>query len=151
MIQYLVNPITNDTNTTVTKITQKAKDLFKIIPKPFTLKDGVDGPQTKVVFTEHFIMVMRDADSNECMAKMSVEEKKVYWDYLNYQGIVNSIMSAHPEYDEQKIEDEAKIEYEAGHIYVAPELVVRALSSWTYAEVLEFSKDTCYNTMHTRE
>lgn len=135
----------------VTELTQEAKNLFKANNKPYSLKDGVEGPNTIVVFTEHFIRVMRDADSNECMAKMSKLEKYLYWDYLNYQGIVNSIMFANPTWTHEQIEVEAKTQYEAGKIYLAPELVVRTLSDWAYAEVLQFDKNSCYDTMHSWE
>ena len=151
MIKYIVSQIENDSGITVTECTQEAKNLFKSNNKPYSLKDSVDGPLTKVVFNEHFIMVMRDADSNECMAKMSQLEKYLYWDYINYQGIVNNIMLLHPEYNDAQVDAAAKIQYEAGTIYIATELVVRTLSDWAYAEVLRFDKDSCYDTMHVWE
>ena len=151
MIKYIVSQIVNDSGITVTECTQEAKNLFKANNKPYSLKDGVDGPLTKVVFNEHFIMVMRDADSNECMAKMSQLEKYLYWDYINYQGIVNNIMLLHPEYNDAQVDAAAKIQYEAGDNYIAPELVVRTLSDWAYAEVLQFDKNSCYDTMHVWE
>lgn len=151
MIKQIVNQVLNDTGITVTELTQEAKNLFKANNKPYSLKDGVEGPNTVVVFTEHFIMAMRDADSNECMAKMSKLEKYLYWDYLNYQGIVNSIMFANPTWTNEQIEAEAKTQYEASQIYLAPELVVRTLSDWAYAEVLQFDKNSCYDTMHSWE
>ena len=151
MIKVLLSQADNDSGTTVTEATQEAKNLFKSNNKPFILKDTIDGPNTRVVFTEHFISVMRDADSNECMAKMSKLEKFLYWDYINYQGIVNSIMLANPTWTDEEIDVAAKLEYEAGNIYIAPELVVRTLSDWAYAEVLQFDKDSCYDTMHTWE
>jgi len=136
---------------TIDDCTKEAKQLFKSNNKPYTLKDSVEGPKTKVVFNEHFIMVMRDADSNECMAKMSKLEKYLYWDYLNYQGIVNSVMLANPLWNDAQIDAEAKTQYEAGTIFLAPELVVRTLSDWAYAEVLQFDKNSCYETMHSWE
>ena len=151
MIKEIVNQAANDLGITVTTATQEAKNLFKANNKPFTLVDGVEGPKTKVVFNEHFIMVMRDADSNECMAKMSKLEKYLYWDYINYQGIVNSIMFANPTWDDAQVDAEAKTQYEAGEIYIATELVVRTLSDWAYAETLKFDKDSCYDTMHVWE
>ena len=151
MIKILLSQADNDSGTTVTEVTQEAKNLFKSNNKPFIIKDTVDGPNTRVVFTEHFLMVMRDADSNECMAKMSKLEKFLYWDYINYQGIVNSIMFAHPEYTDEQVDAAAKLEYEAGTIYITTELVVRTLSDWAYAEVLQFDKDSCYDTMHIWE
>lgn len=151
MIREIVNRSPIDPGITITEATQEAKNLFKANNKPFTLIDSVDGPKTKVVFNEHFIMVMRDADSNECMAKMSKLEKELYWDYINYQGIVNSIMFANPTWDDAQVDAEAKIQYEAGNIYIATELVVRTLSDWAYAEVLRFDKDSCYDTMHVWE
>lgn len=151
MIKYIASQTGNDTGITLTEATQDAKNLFKSNNKPYSLKDGVEGPNTLVVFNEHFIMVMRDADSNECMAKMSKLEKYLYWDYLNYQGIVNNIMFANPTWTDEQIDAEAKTQYEAGNIYLAPELVVRTLSDWAYAEVLKFDKDSCYDTMHVWE
>jgi hypothetical protein len=150
MIKLLVNT-PNDLGTTVLEATQEAKNLFKENNKPFILKDGVDGPDTRVVFTEHFIMVLRDADSNECLAKMSQLEKELYWDYINYQSIVNSIMFSNPTWDDAQIDAEAKIQYEAGEVYIASEFVVRTLSDWAYAETLKFDKDSCYDTMHVWE
>ena len=151
MIKVLTSKSGEDIGITLTEATQDAKNLFKANNKPYSLKDGVDGPNTIVVFTEHFIMVMRDADSNECMAKMSKLEKYLYWDYLNYQGIVNNIMFANPTWTNEQIDAEAKVQYEAGKVYLAPEVVVRTLSDWAYAEVLQFDKNSCYDTMHSWE
>ena len=147
----MVNMPANDSGITVTEATQEAKNLFKSNNKPFTLIDSVDGPKTKVVFSEHFIMTMRDADSNECMAKMSKLEKYLYWDYITYQSIVNSIMLTNPTWTDAQVDAEAKIQYEAGDTYIAPEMVVRTLSNWAYAEVLRFDKDSCYDIMHMWE
>lgn len=127
------------------------KQLFKRNNKPYVLKDTQDGPLTRVVFTEHFIYSMRDADSNGCMAKMSKLEKELYWDYLDYQGIVNTIMINNPTFDDDEVDSAAKIEYEANTAYGTPEMVVRTLSDWAYAEVLQFDKDSCYSTMHVWE
>ena len=151
MIKILTSKSGEDIGITLTEATQDAKNLFKANNKPYSLKDGVDGPNTIVVFNEHFIMVMRDADSNECMAKMSKLEKYLYWDYLNYQGIVNNIMFANPTWTNEQIDAEAKVQYEAGKVYLAPEVVVRTLSDWAYAEVLQFDKNSCYDTMHSWE
>jgi len=151
MIKEMVNMPANDSGITVTEATQEAKNLFKSNNKPFTLIDSVDGPKTKVVFSEHFIMTMRDVDSNECMAKMSKLEKYLYWDYITYQGIVNSVMLTNPTWTDAEVDAEAKIQYEAGDTYIAPEMVVRTLSNWAYAEVLRFDKDSCYDIMHTWE
>ena len=142
---------TTDTGITVNDCVAEAKNLLKRNNKPYALKDSVDGPNTKVVFTEHFIYVMRDADSTECMAKMSLLEKYLYWDYLNYQGIVNSIMFANPGYTDAQVDAAAKIEYENTVEYATPELVVRTLSDWAYAETLQFDKDSCYDIMHSWE
>ena len=151
MIKEIVNQAASDLGITVTTATQEAKNLFKANNKPFTLVDGVEGPKTKVVFNEHFIMVMRDADSNECMAKMSLLEKHLYWDYITYQGIVNSVMLTNPTWTDAQIDAEAKVQYEASDNYIASELVVRTLSDWAYAEVLQFDKNSCYDTMHVWE
>ena len=151
MIKILSNSTSNNTGVSLTTATQNAKNLFKSNNKPYSLKDGVEGPETIVVFSEHFIQVMRDADSNECMAKMSKLEKYLYWDYLNYQGIVNIVMFENPTWTDEQVESEAKIRYEASTTYLAPELVVRTLSNWAYAEVLMFDKNSCYDTMHIWE
>lgn len=151
MIKVLMNQPKNSDIVNVTELTQDAKNLFKSNNKPYSLKDGIEGPNTIVVFDEHFIMVMRDADSNECMAKMSKLEKYLYWDYLNYQGIVNTIMFDNPTWTNEQVEAEAKIIYDAGTKYLAPEFVVRTLSDWAYAEVLMFDKNSCYDTMHVWE
>ena len=151
MIKEIVNQAASDLGITVTTATQEAKNLFKANNKPFTLVDGVEGPKTKVVFNEHFIMVMRDADSNECMAKMSKLEKELYWDYITYQSIVNSIMLTNPTWTDAQVDAEAKIQYEASDNYIASELIVRTLSDWAYAEVLQFDKSSCYDTMHVWE
>lgn len=151
MIKTIIAQTESDSGVTVTECTQEAKNLFKANNKPFTLIDSVEGPLTKVVFSEHFIMVMRDADSNECMAKMSKLEKYLYWDYITYQSIVNSIMLTNPTWTDAQVDAEAKIQYEAGDTYIAPEMVVRTLSNWAYAEVLRFDKDSCYDIMHTWE
>ena len=151
MIKTIIAQTEKDSGVTVTECTQEAKNLFKANNKPFTLKDGVEGPLTKVVFNEHFIMVMRDADSNECMAKMSKLEKYLYWDYITYQSIVNSVMLTNPTWTDTQVDAEAKLQYEAGDNYIAPELVVRILSDWAYAEVLQFDKNSCYDIMHVWE
>ena len=151
VFRQLINQDKIDSDITLEQSTEYAKALFKANNKPFTLVDGVEGPKTKVVFNEHFIMVMRDADSNECMAKMSKLEKELYWDYITYQGIVNSVMLTNPTWTDVQVDAEAKIQYEAGDIYIAPEMVVRTLSNWAYAEVLQFDKNSCYDTMHVWE
>ena len=76
MIKMFSSP-SDTARETLSKVTQDAKNLFKSNNKPYSLKDGVEGPGNIVVFSEHFIQVMRDADSNECMAKMSKTEKYV--------------------------------------------------------------------------
>jgi len=127
------------------------KTLLKSNNKPYTLKDGVEGPGTKIVFSEHFIYSMRKADSSECMAEMSKLEKYLYWDYLNYQGIVNSVMFDNPTYTDAEVDNAAKALYEEGDVYLASEEVVRELSDWAYAETLAFDKDSCYDIMHSWE
>ena len=57
-------------------------------------------------------------------------------------------MIANPLFTDEEIEAEAKIQYEAGDIYLASEKVVRTLSDWAYAEVLAFDKDSCYEEHH---
>lgn len=135
----------------VTGLTQEAKNLFKSNNKPYVFKDGVEGPSTIVIFTEHFIEVMRDADSNECIAKMSKLEKELYWDYLNYQSIVNAIMIINPTWTEAQIYAAAEQQYEIDTVWKTPAVVVKTLSDWAYAEVLQFDKNSCYDTMHSWE
>jgi hypothetical protein len=104
-----------------------------------------------VVFDEHFIMVMRDADSNECMAKMSKLEKYVYWDYINYQSIKFNIGFANPTWTEEQILAKAAIEYRENREYKTPEIVVEALSAYSTGELLELDTNSCYDSVHVWE
>lgn len=151
MIKTLVNQTGNDTGITVTEATQDAKNLFKSNNKPYSLKDGVDGPNTLVVFDEHFIMVMRDADSNECMAKMSKLEKYVYWDYINYQSIKFNVGLANPTWTEEQILAETIIKYRETREYDTPEIVVEALNAYSTGELLELDTNNCYDSVHVWE
>ena len=128
-----------------------ARELAKQNNQAYMLKDGVEGPGTIVVFSEHFITMFRTADSNECMSRMSKKEKELYWDYITYQSIVNQLIMDNPTWTDQQIDDQALIDYEAADNYDTPELVVRKLSDWAYAETLEFEEDACFTTMHTWE
>ena len=151
MIKTLVNQTGNDTGITVTEATQDAKNLFKSNNKPYSLKDGVDGPNTLVVFDEHFIMVMRDADSNECMAKMSKLEKYVYWDYINYQSIKFNVGLANPTWTEEQILAETITKYRETREYDTPEIVVEALNAYSTGELLELDTNNCYDSVHVWE
>lgn len=151
MIKTLVNQTGNGTGITVTEATQDAKNLFKSNNKPYSLKDGVDGPNTLVVFDEHFIMVMRDADSNECMAKMSKLEKYVYWDYINYQSIKFNVGLANPTWTEEQILAETIIKYRETREYDTPEIVVEALNAYSTGELLELDTNNCYDSVHVWE
>lgn len=150
MIKEFSNP-SDTARKTLTKVTQDAKNLFKANNKPYSLKDGVEGPGTVVVFTEHFIQVMRDADSNECMAKMSKLEKYVYWDYINYQSIKFNIGLANPTWTEEQILAAAAIEYRENREYSTPETVVEALSTYSTGELLELDTNSCYDSIHIWE
>ena len=151
MIKILLSQADNDSGTTVTEVTQEAKNLFKSNNKPFIIKDTVDGPNTRVVFTEHFLMVLRDADSNECMAKMSKLEKYLYWDYINYQSIKFNIGFANPTWTEEQILAKAAIEYRENREYSTPEIVVEALSAYSTGELLELDTNSCYDSVHVWE
>lgn len=151
MIKVLMNQPKNSDIVNVTELTQDAKNLFKSNNKPYSLKDGIEGPNTIVVFDEHFIMVMRDADSNECMAKMSKLEKGVYWDYVHYQGIKFNIGFANPTWTEEQILAKAAIEYRENREYSTPEIVVEALSAYSTGELLELDTNSCYDSVHVWE
>ena len=151
MIKVLMNQPKNSNIVNVTELTQDAKNLFKSNNKPYSLKDGIEGPSTIVVFDEHFIMVMRDADSNECMAKMSKLEKGVYWDYVHYQGIKFNIGFANPTWTEEQILAKAAIEYRENREYSTPEIVVEALSAYSTGELLELDTNSCYDSVHVWE
>ena len=127
------------------------KQITKTNNKAYTLKDGVDGPETLVIFSTHFIDVFRDADSNECMARMSKKEKELYWDYIHYQNIINELILANPTWTDEQIDLEAEIEYDIATTYETPELVVRKLSEWAVAEVMDLDVGTCYNSLHEWE
>ena len=151
MIKVLMNQPKNSDIVNVTELTQDAKNLFKSNNKPYSLKDGVEGPGNIVVFSEHFIQVMRDADSNECMAKMSKLEKYVYWDYINYQSIKFNIGFANPTWTEEQILAKAAIEYRENREYNTPEIVVEALSAYSTGELLELDTNSCYDSVHVWE
>jgi hypothetical protein len=151
MIKVLMNQPKNSDIVNVTELTQDAKNLFKSNNKPYSLKDGIEGPNTIVVFDEHFIMVMRDADSNECMAKMSKLEKYVYWDYINYQSIKFNIGFANPTWTDEQILAKAAIEYRENREYNTPEIVVEALSAYSTGELLELDTNSCYDSVHVWE
>ena len=151
MIKVLMNQPKNSNIANVTELTQDAKNLFKSNNKPYSLKDGVEGPGNIVVFSEHFIQVMRDADSNECMAKMSKLEKYVYWDYINYQSIKFNIGFANPTWTEEQILAKAVIEYRGNREYNTPEIVVEALSAYSTGELLELDTNSCYDSVHVWE
>lgn len=150
MIKVFSSP-SDTARKTLTKATQEAKNLFKSNNKPYSLKDGVEGPGNIVVFSEHFIEVMRDADSNECMAKMSKLEKYVYWDYINYQSIKFNIGFANPTWTEEQILAKAVIEYRENREYNTPEIVVEALSAYSTGELLELDTNSCYDSVHVWE
>ena len=151
MIKVLMNQPKNSDIVNVTELTQDAKNLFKSNNKPYSLKDGIEGPNTIVVFDEHFIMVMRDADSNECMAKMSKLEKCLYWDYINYQSIKFNIGLSNPTWTEEQILAAAAIEYRENREYSTPEIVVKALSTYSTGELLELDTNSCYDSIHIWE
>lgn len=151
MINQVINQFDDGTGTTVTELTQEAKNLFKANNKPYSLKDGVEGPETIVVFNEHFIQVMRDADSNECMAKMSKLEKYVYWDYINYQSIKFNVGLANPTWTEEQILAETIIKYRETREYDTPEIVVEALNAYSTGELLELDTNNCYDSVHVWE
>ena len=151
MIKVLMNQPKNSDIVNVTELTQDAKNLFKSNNKPYSLKDGVEGPGNIVVFSEHFIQVMRDADSNECMAKMSKLEKYLYWDYINYQSIKFNIGFANPTWTEEQVLAEAVIEYRGNREYNTPEIVVEALSAYSTGELLELDTNSCYDSVHVWE
>lgn len=151
MIKLIVSQSENDSGITVTECTQEAKNLFKANNKPFTLKDGVEGPLTKVVFSEHFIMAMRDADSNECTSKMSKLEMFTYWDYSTYKSIKFDIAVANPTYTDEQIKAAARIEFRKIREYATPEIVVEMLNDYEIGELLNLEVSACYDSVHVWE
>ena len=149
VFRQLVNQDRVDSGITLEQGIEYAKVLFKSNNKPYILKDSVDGPLTKVVFTEHFIMVMREANSNECMAKMSKLEKYTYWDYVTYSDLLISIGIANPGYTDEQLEAAALISYRSNREYNTPENVVVAMNSYILGEVLELDLNSCYDNKHT--
>ena len=125
-----------------------AKDLFKASGKPYVLRDSVDGPKSVVVFDDHFIEMFTSANSHECIISMSKKEKELYWDYLTYQDACISTLTVNDEnaVDEAVALGEADIAYRAIRQYHTPTLVVKALSNYGAAEVMELPENTCYST-----
>ena len=60
-------------------------------------------------------------------------------------------VSCNQPYIPRTIESIVIVEYKIDSVYGTPELAVRTLSDWAYAEVLKFDKDSCYSTMHSWE
>lgn len=151
MIKVIVAQTASDSGVTVTECTQEAKNLFKSNNKPYILKDTVEGPLTMAIFDPHFLMVMRDADSNECTAKMSMLEKRLYWDYITYKSITFALNIAHPEYTDAQIKAAARIEFRTTREYGTPEIVVEALNDYETGEVLNLDPSACYDSVHKWE
>ena len=151
MIKIIVAQTESNSGVTVTECTQEAKNLFKSNNKPYTLKDTVEGPQTAAVLDPHFLMVMRDADSNECTSKMSKLEKYLYWDYISYKSITFALNIAHPEYTDDQIKAAARVEFRTTREYGTPEIVVEALNLYEMGELLNLDPSACYDSMHVWE
>lgn len=149
MLKLIVNQTDPDSGTPVTTTTQEAKNLFKSNNKPYTIVDTVEGPLTGVLIDPHFINVMRDADSNEYMAKMSKLEKYLYWDYVTYKSIVFSINIANPTYTDEQVRAAARIEFITAREYMTPEIVVEALSDYETGALVEVTPNADYDTLHT--
>lgn len=137
-----------------------AKELTKTNNKPYTLKDSVEGPNTLVVFSPHFVEMFREAFSNECIAKMSKREKWVYWDYLAYMSALMGVVV--PDYESapsQEAIDALETDYwnavAAAYNLVAeygtPIEVVQAVSNFSANEVWDTDMSTCYTNTHTWE
>ena len=151
MLKRLVSQTDNDSGLTVTEATQECKNLFKSNNKPYMLKDTVEGPLTMAVFDPHFLMVMRDADSNECTAKMSLLEKRLYWDYTTYKSVKFALNIANPRYTDAQINAAARIEFRTVREYGTPEIVVEALNDYETGEVMELNMSDCYDSVHVWE
>ena len=140
-----------DATTTVgidSTVARNAKQLLKVMNRPYVLRDSVDGPKSVVVFDEHFIEMFLGADTHECVAMMSKKEKELYWDYLIYQDACLSTLTA---VDTDVDLEQADIEYRAIRGYHTPTLVVEALSNYSAAEVRQLDENTCYNTNYQWE
>lgn len=151
MIKRLVSQTDNDSGLTVTDATQEAKNLFKSNNKPYTLKNTIEGPNTIAVFDAHFLMVMRDADSNECTSKMSKLEMFTYWDYVTYKSIKFDIAVANPTYTDEQIKAAARIEFRKIREYATPEIVVEMLNDYEIGELLNLEVSACYDSVHVWE
>jgi len=104
--------------------------------------------------------MFREAFSNECIAKMSKQEKWVYWDFNQYMGV--KLNEPVPDYDaapNQEGIDALEADYllaiENGYNTVAeygtPIEVVRAIEVFSTNEVWDTSISTCYTNTHTWE
>lgn len=125
-----------------------AKNLFKSNNKPYTLRDSVEGPNTKVVFAAHFIEMFRSAQSTECMDGMSQLEKELYWDYLAYQDAILGIVT---DPEDPGYAAELTAAYELEVQYNTPELVVEQLDQYEVAEVYDLAEDNCFTYQHVWE
>ena len=132
------------------KAVDDAKDHFKA-HVPYFFRDAVEGPGNKVVFSAHFIEMFRSAQSTECMDQMSKCEKYLYWDYLTYSQIVFDVMTDNPGFDDDQVDAEALIQYNAATTNGTPEVVVRTLSDYEAAEVYDLESDSCFDYHHVWE
>ena len=111
------------------------KMLTKTNSSPYRLKDSTSGPKTVVQLDKHFIKALQIADSTDDMSTMSKAEKKVYWDYIKYQSIMFDTMASNLDLTSEEVVEKAKSIYESKRSYNVPEIVVRAIGDWMYANL----------------
>jgi len=140
--------------------THFAKEMTKTHNKPYTIKDSIDGAQTRVVFSPHFVEMFREAFSTQDMTKMSKIEKRTFWDYMMYMNAKISIDL--PDYDNAPSDEARKalerdynaaveMAYNSNSEWSTPILVVEAISEYSASEMWDTGSDSEYMYTHTWE
>jgi hypothetical protein len=121
-------------NTGTCGITAKVEETIEYFGEnqPYVLGSSITGPNTVIIFNEHFIATLREALSTNCTAKMSGVEESLFFDYIDYcNGNVIVDISA--------------------SIY---DRVLVAVDQWVYNEVRcqpQPELNACYDAVHNWE
>lgn len=86
----LLNNVNNPQWCSDTAGLETGKDLLDQGGKgPWWYESDVSGKNSIIVFSDHFIYVVREALSTDCMANMFEDEAPIYLDYVAYVDCVN--------------------------------------------------------------
>ena len=84
---------------TVDQDVSNAKELLGEYCSPYSVRKDVDG-NVKVVLDVHFLLMVKQALDKKCVARMSFEELKLWYDYVAYhKDIVDNGTRTTPDAD----------------------------------------------------